>query len=158
MNWPYSACLFAVLAPRLTPLIFSQVLTIRVINAANGSPLPRERASISLLYEGNEKAPAGYQSVLELETDSNGEARFKLPMPPPAHLSVRVRLTSEHWRCGCAALVSTQAIMKEGLVVPVARHTSGGSLHPVKAEAGQILFLARRLTFLERILFPLAKG
>src|SRR5260370_41102353 len=134
---------------------FGQVLRARVINAKNGHPLPKQHISISLLYEKGEKIETKQGALLELETDINGEAQFTLPEATPAHLSARARLTSEHWRCGCWALVATQDAVQKGIVEGNELTTPA---KPVKAEPGEILFIARPLTFLERLLYPLEKG
>ena len=134
---------------------FGQVISARVINAKNGHPLPKQHISISLLDEKGEKIETKQGALLELETDINGDAQFTLPEAAPAHLSARARLTSEHWRCGCWALVATQDVVQKGIVEGNELTTPA---KPVKAEPGEILFIARPLTFLERLLYPLEKG
>jgi hypothetical protein len=126
-----------------------------VINAKNGRPLPKQNVSVSLLYEKSERAPAKYDALLHLETDVNGKAQFALPEPAPAHLSVGVRLTSEHWRCRCtAALVATQDLVQKGIVEG---HELTTSPTFVNVDPREILFVARPFTFLERVLYPLLK-
>ncbi len=125
----------------ISPLCFGQVIRMRVINAENGHPLPKQHISVSLLYEKNEKVPAKYDALLHLETDVDGEARFSLPEPAPAHLSATTSLTSEHWRCGCWALVVTQELIQNGIVEGQKLTTPAMQL---KAEPREILFVARR--------------
>src|SRR6266853_4743202 len=144
---------FLVLGSHLS--CFGQVISARVINAKNGHPLPKQHISISLLDEKGEKIETKQGALLELETDINGDAQFTLPEAAPAHLSARARLTSEHWRCGCWALVATQDVVQKGIVEGNELTTPA---KPVKAEPGEILFIARPLTFLERLLYPLEKG
>jgi hypothetical protein len=134
------------------------MIRVRVIDDTNGHPLPKQQVSISLLYEKGEKVPANYDALLQLETDVNGEVQFRLPEPAPAHLAAQVRLTSEHWHCGCTALVDTQDLIQKGLVGPEPGHGSTRSTASVKAEPGEILFVARPFTFFERLLYPLVKG
>jgi hypothetical protein len=133
---------------------FAQAMKIRVINAADGSPLPKQQVSVALLYEGGEKTPANYEPVLTGETDANGEARFPIPEPAPAHLSAHVRLTSEHWRCGCMALAVTQDVLQKGIVESAANSKKSA---PIKPTPGEILFVARPESFFERLLGPLVK-
>jgi hypothetical protein len=142
----------------LGPLCLAQVVAIRVINAADGRPLQKQRVSVSLLYEKGEKTPAKYDANLSLETDANGEAQFTLPEPAPRHLSAQVRLTSEHWHCGCGVLAATGEVIQKGIVGPLPRAESKKSAPPVKADPGEILFVARPLSFFERLLYPFVKG
>jgi len=134
----------------LSPLCFGQEVKIRVVNANNGHPLPKQKVSVALLYEKGEMTPANYDTNLSLETDGNGEVQFRLPEPAPVHFAVRVRLTSKHWHCKCVELVSTQVVVEKGIV-----QTPGPELPTsatkAKAGPGVILFIARPFTFLERL-------
>ena len=84
----------------------TQAIRIRVINVNNGHGLSQQNVSVSLLYGKDEMTPAKYDANLGAETDANGEARFLLPEPVPVHLAAQVRLTSEHWHCGCRLLTT----------------------------------------------------
>jgi hypothetical protein len=141
----------------LSSFCAAQVVTIRVIEAADGRPLQKQRVSVSLLYDKNEPTPTKYDAVLSLETDQNGEAQFRLPEPAPAHLATQVNLTSEHWRCGCSLLATTRDLIQKGIVEPKPGPESKKSAVLAKAEPGEILILARRLTLFERLLYPLMK-
>ena len=125
-----------------------------MVNSNNGQPLPKQSVSINLLYERGEKPPAKYEGNLVLETDAKGEAQFGLPEPAPAHIWVQVRLTSEHWHCGCMALATTQDVIQKGM----SDSESTTSIKNARAEPRIILFLARPFTLLERLLYPLMKG
>jgi len=98
------------------PSCVAQPLTIRVINAVDGRPLQKQKVSVSLLYEKGERTPPRYDTTLNLETDVNGEAHFRLPDPAPAHLSAQVHLPSERWRCGCGILAVIQDLIQKGAV------------------------------------------
>ena len=141
-------------APRVEQ---GQVIKIRIINSKNGQSLPKQPVSVSLLYEGSETKPAKYDALQHLDTDATGIARFVLPEPAPGHLSVGVRLTSEHWHCGCdaPALVLTKELTQKGIVI-------GRELSPptksVTAEPGELLFIARPFTVFEVLLYPLLQG
>jgi len=137
----------------------AQTVTIRVVNANDGSPLQHQPVSVSLLYEKGETTPAKYDANLSLQTDANGEIRFELPKPAPAHMAAQVRLTSEHWHCGCMVLAATQDVIEKGIVDSAASASeSKRSPALVKAVPGEILFVARPLSFWERLLYPFVKG
>jgi hypothetical protein len=129
-------------------------MRIRVVNSNNGQPLPKQSVSVNLLYDKGQKAPAKNEANLLLETDANGEAQFSLPEPAPAHLGAQVRLTSEHWHCGCMALAATEDVIQKGML----GSESTASSKSARLEPGVILFFARPFTFLERLLYPLMKG
>ena len=155
MKKQYYRCIIWFPVLGLSPLCFGQAVKIRVVNANNGHPLPKQKVSVALLYEKGEMIPANYGTNLSLETDGNGQVQFSLPEPAPVHLAARVRLASKHWHCKCTALVSTQVVVEKGIV-----QTPGPELptSATNAEAGPgvILFIARPFTFLER-LNPFAK-
>jgi hypothetical protein len=90
-------------------------------------------------------------------TDANGEARFRLPEPAPEHLAANVSVTSEHWHCGCGVLAVMQDVIQKGVVGPLPRVDSRKFAFPVEPVPGKILFVARPLSFFERLLYPLTK-
>src|SRR5262245_26315462 len=102
----------------LAPVCLAQEMKVRVINAANGRPLPKQAVSVSLLYDKtyDKEIPAKYDAVLNLQTDANGEAYFELPQPPPTHFAAQVRVDWSHWKCGCAILGSTDDLVQTGIV------------------------------------------
>ncbi len=133
---------------------FGQVIKVRLVNIKNGHPIQKQKITVSLLYEKSQKAPAKYDARVYLETDANGQTQFDLPEPPPAHLDVRVTLSSGHWHCGCMALTDTQDVIQKGVTVV---RPDPGSKAPLIAKAGEILFTARPYTFIERLLYPIEK-
>jgi hypothetical protein len=141
-------------APRVEQ---GQAIKIRIINGKNGHPLPKQPVSVSLLYEQSETKPEKYDAIQHLDTDANGVAQFSLPEPAPAHLGVVVRLTSEHWHCGCdaPALVVTKELIQKGIVK--GRELSSPA-KSVTAAPGEIVFVARPFTFFEALFYPLLKG
>jgi hypothetical protein len=151
-------CLVFVLLLLVEPLCFAQAVTVRVVNAADGHPLQKQQVSVSLLYEKGEKTPAKYEANLSLETDANGEARFTLPEPTPPHILAQVRLTSEHWRCGCGVLAASGDVIQKGIVGPLPGGEPKKTTASLKAAPGEILFVARPLSFFERLLYPFVKG
>jgi hypothetical protein len=158
MKTPYFRYLSWYLVLWLSPFCLAQGVTVRVIDATNGHPLQKQQISVSLLYDKGERTPAKYDATLSLETDINGEAQFTLPEPAPVRFAAQVRLTSEHWHCGCTALVTTQDVIHKGIVAAEPGHTSKKSTVAAQVAPGEILFVARPLTFFERLLYPLVKG
>jgi hypothetical protein len=142
----------------LGPICLAQEVTVRLINAANGRPLQKQAVSVSLLYDKryDKSIPAKYDAVLNLETDVNGEAHFRLPVPPPAHFSAQVHVDWSRWRCGCGIMGSTDDLIGKGIVGPVPTTDSSTSVR-LKAAPGQVLFVARPLSFFERLLYPIMK-
>jgi len=115
---------------------------VRVVNAANGHPLQEQAVSVSFLYdkEYDKEIPATYDAVLNLETDANGEAHFKLPEPAPVHFSAQVKVDWSHWKCGCGVLGSTDDLVRKGIVGPMATTDSNKSARLLKSTPGEILF------------------
>jgi hypothetical protein len=140
----YCRCLAWLCLLWIAPVSLAQVITIRVINAKNGHPLPRKNIMVSLRGEKNERGPLH----LQLKTDVRGEARFALPDPVPTRLSAVVRLKSRTWRCRCLAFVATQDAIQRGIVEG---QNLAGAAAPVKAEPGEIIFVARRRPFFEEL-------
>ena len=140
----------------ISPSCFGQVIKVRIINGRDGNPLPKQPIAVSPLYEEGEQKPEKYDALLHHDTDAKGTAQFDLPEPSPAHLSVGARLTSKYWHCGCdiPARVVTKELVQKGIVV--GRELSSPTTS-VNAEPGEILFVARPLTFFQRLFYPLLK-
>ena len=148
----YLACFVLLLAG---PLSSAQTVRIRVINGENGKPLQKQQVSASLIYRKGENAPEKYDAILNLETDSNGEAQFSLPEPAPAHLSAQLKIDWGRWHCGCRVLAVTQDVIQRGIVESAA--VREGSSASIKADPGEILLVTRPMSFFERLLYPLLK-
>jgi hypothetical protein len=142
----------------VSSLSAAQSITIRVVDAKNNRSLQKQHVSLSLLYDKDELAPTHYESVLQMETNSNGEAHFTIPEPAPLHVAVRVRLTDEHWRCGCITVAATKDVLHSGMLVGLPDSKSNKATSNIAQKPGEIVFLAHRLTFFERLLYPLLKG
>lgn len=142
----------------LAPACLAQEARIRVINGANGDPLPKLTISVSFLYDKkyDKEVPANYDVFLNLETDKNGEAHFKFPRPPPTHFSAQVRVDL-HWHCGCLVLASTEDLSREGVNAPSSASDEKKFAARYKAAPGEILVIARPLSFFERLLYLLMK-
>jgi len=139
------------------PFCFAQTVTVRIMNAARGHPLQNQHVPVSLLYEKGEKTPAKYEANLTMKTDANGEAHFTLPEPAPPHISAQVRLTLEHLRCGCGVLATTEDVIQKGIVGPLPGGQPKKAAATLKALSGEILIVARPLSFFERLLYPFVK-
>lgn len=130
---------------------FAQELTIRVLNAKDGKPLPEE--SVTVQFLGQAAAPP----PLQLQTDQIGEARFDVPTPSPKVLSVRVVLTSERWHCACSVMTETAKVVRDGVTQAPPRKDEQSSKSNLIAKPGEIVVVARPFTLLEKLLFPLLK-
>jgi len=137
----------------------AQEAKIRVINGANGRPLPKLAVSVSFLYDKkyDKEIPANYGRSLKLETDVNGEAHFRFLQPPPTHFSARVWVDDSRWKCGCGILGSTDDLVREGVMWPVPSSEEKKSAARYKAAPGEILIIARPLSFFERLFYPIMK-
>jgi hypothetical protein len=156
MEISYIRYLVCFLVLWVAPACLAQAVTIRVINAADGHPLQKQQISVTFFYDKGEKRPAKYEATLSLETNVNGEAQFTFPEPAPAHLAAQVRIDWGRWKCGCGVLAATEDLIQKGIVESAA--TPKKSPVPVKAVPGEILFVARPLSFFERLLYPFVKG
>jgi hypothetical protein len=157
----YLACCLVL---SVAPCCLAQDAKIRVINGANGRPMPKLAVSVSFWYDKkyDKEIPANYDRSLKLETDGNGEAHFKFPQPPPIHFVAEVRMNSPHWYCGCVILASTDGLVREGTVGPLDVGPLGGKdakkfAARYKAAPGEILVIARPFSFFDRLLYPLTK-
>jgi hypothetical protein len=164
-HFPYLLCLLLLC---LSSRCIAQQITVRVIDARNGHPLQKRQISIKLFYcegkmtplglfycKGETTPPAQYDQTLRFETDVNGEARFQLSEPVPAHLTASVDITEEHWFCGCLLSVATQDVVQKGITGPKPGYGWIGPHASVKPVPGEILVLARPWTPFERIWIPL---
>lgn len=142
----------------VAPSCVAQEVKIRVINGADGRPLPKLAISVAFLYDKkyDKEIPANYDVSLKLETDKNGEVHFKFPQPPPVHFSAQVRVDL-HWHCGCLILASTEDLVREGINGPIAVSDEKKFAARYRAAPGEILVIARPLSFFERLLYPLMK-
>jgi|HubBroStandDraft_5_1064220.scaffolds.fasta_scaffold328211_2 hypothetical protein len=136
---------------------FGQTIKIRITDVKEGRPLGKLTVSVGLVYDKNEKPPPDVDTHFLLETDSNGDTQFTLPKPPPSHVAAQAHLTWEHWHCGCAMLIATRDLLQNGFVAGDPRSKAARAAAPLKADPGEILFVASRFSFWERLLYPLTK-
>jgi hypothetical protein len=140
------AVLASVFIATLATACVAQEVTVRVINAKNGQPLPNE--SVVVQFMGTQAS----SSSMQLTTDAKGEAHFNIPDSQTEHLDVRVVLKSGHWDCGCWVMTDPKTV-QQGIVAytPIKNHDM-----PV-AKPNEIIVLARPLRFIERLLWPIVK-
>jgi len=136
----------------LSSVCFAQQLRVRVLNARNQQPLEKQTVTVQYLSE----KPPSASSPLRLETDNRGEARFTLPNPVPTSVNIKVSLTSEHWHCGCWVMADTAQVLRNGVAQPPSSKRAKKT-ETVRAEPGEVVILARPLTFGERLLYPFLK-
>jgi hypothetical protein len=141
----------------LAPPVRAQTLTVRIVNARSGRPLRGETVTVALLYGRGQTPPAGYPAIMNQQTDARGEARFLLPKRLPEHFSAQAQVDWSRWRCGCGILGSTRALLRRGVVGPVARTGLRKPAPPLKATPGEVLFVARPLSLFQRLLYPIMK-
>jgi hypothetical protein len=143
----------------VAPSCLAQEAKIRVIDGVDGRPLPKLAISVSFLYDKkyDKEIPANYDASLKLETDKNGEAHFKFPQPPPVHFLAEVRVDWSHWHCGCGVIGSTEDLVRQGINGPSPASDEKKLAVRYKATPGEILVIARPLSFFERLLYPLTK-
>jgi hypothetical protein len=130
----------------------AQELTVRVLNAKNRQPLPKQTVTVQYL---NEKPP-GASAPVTLKTDDHGEARFSVPSPLPATVNVMVSLTSEHWNCGCWVMAETAKVLHDGVAGPLPS-VNTKNVESFRPEPAEVVILASPFTFWQRLLYPLVK-
>lgn len=133
---------------------FGQTLRVRILSPKDGQRLAKQEVSLSLLYYRGERTPVKYDAVVRLQTDVRGEAQFLLPQPYPSHFSVQATLSGP-WRCGCSAFGSTEDLLQKGVTIDLAHEL--GTSDAMRAGPGEVVFVARPLTFFEKLLWPFVK-
>ncbi len=131
-------------------LCLGQTVAVRVIDE-KGKPLEKRRVAFSVdgLKNGQ---PVGRDQ--NQETDAKGEARFALASSPPDVFFFYVDLGSPYWHCGCVGIAKTKTVVEEGILQSAATKNSEGLF---KTKPGEVLIVARKLSFMERLLYPLMK-
>jgi hypothetical protein len=123
----------------------AQEITVRVFNAKNGQPLPNE--TVKVQFMGSETS----SSPVRLATDIKGEAHFNIPNHTE-HIDVRVVLKSGHWDCGCWVTADTKQVQQGVLAYTPVRGREAPAAKP-----NEIVVMARPLSFIENLLWPLVK-
>jgi hypothetical protein len=94
---------------------------------------------------------------LELKTNAHGEAFFSVSAPLPTRILVAVvPKTNQHWRCNWRGTCGIYLTPEEALRYGVAFYESEKKADR-KTDSGEILFVARRSTFWQYLIGPLAK-
>ncbi len=94
---------------------------------------------------------------LQLKTNAVGEANFSVPAPVPTRMLVAVvPKTNQHWRCNwrgtCGISLTTEEALRNGVAFYESEKRAN-----MKSNPGEILFVARRWTFWQHLIGPLAK-
>jgi hypothetical protein len=148
-------CVIFLMLLSVAPVCGAQDVTVRLVNAENGHPLPKWKVSVSFYFE--KKSPANHAQSLNLTSNENGEAHFEMPQPRPEHFSAHVQPDSPYWKCGCALLGSTEELLRKGIVGPLPIINPKVAPARLRAAPGEVLVVARPLSFWERLLYPLEK-
>lgn len=127
-----------------------QTVTFRVITD-KGKPLEERKVSFSLDGFKNGE-PVGRGQVQE--TDKNGEAKFTIPPSPPNSFFFYVDLGSPHWHCSCSGIPKTEGVLQSGILQSAASKESKSSF---ETKPGEVLVIARKFSFIERLFYPLMK-
>lgn len=128
----------------------AQMITFRVITD-QGKPIKKRSVSISFDGLKNGK-PIGRGQTQE--TDENGEARFTLPPSGRDFFFFYVDLGSPYWFCGCDGIPKIQDVVQRGIVQSAARKDPSKSFEP---KPGEVLIVARKFSFIDRLLYPFMK-
>jgi hypothetical protein len=143
----------------LGPLCMAQEVTVRIVNVANGRPVSKQGVSVAFLYDNeyHKETPTKRSKGVDLVTDLNGEAHFDLPEPAPVHFSAVVHMDESRWHSGGILGATTDLVQKGVVVGAVTKTDSKKSAELFKAVPGEILFVARPLSFFERLFYPIMK-
>lgn len=130
------------------------VITVRVIDARNGSPYKKLRLRVDLLraawssraYRIGSNPWAENLIATKLETTNDkGEVTFDLPVPLPGVISV------DTGRTGCGAgYFDTRAVIETGVVGENGCRTKFAKKHvKFQAKPGEIIYFATHVGFFE---------
>ena len=160
------SCFALLFFSSVSPACFGQMVTIRIVNVTNESPVGNERVYISGISgkaakEEDERLKLETKPIsadLILTTDPKGEVGFVLPNPAPVYFYVRTALSESHWDCTCLVRISTEEVVQKGLVT-LSPYAARGKPRPqIQPKSGEVLFALRPLPLWVRFLFPLLKG
>jgi hypothetical protein len=153
---PFAVVLF------LSSFCSAQQVTIRVVNSGDRQPLPGWK--VDVYYVNQTEGNGALQGSQHLQTDADGAVQFTLPQSVPDVLTVdafpQVKEQVEKWY-PCSVRAETAVVVQKGIQSkPCA---AGITAHgKVRANPGQILILAERVTLWDRIwrtiLGPLVRG
>jgi hypothetical protein len=142
----------------LSSFCFAQQVTIRVVNSSDGQPLPGWKVDVYFVNQTQGKG--ALQGAQHLQTDADGVAQFALPQSIPDVLRVwafpQVKEQIGNWY-DSSVKAETAVVVQKGI------QSKGITAHgKVRANPGQILILAKRVTLWDRtmrtIFGPLARG
>ena len=136
----------------LAPLCFGQVIVVKLLNGADGSPVADKLVKVRLHYP--KSVPADYVEPLVVQhTGSDGEMRFFIPPDvKPQWLGIRVEFDERGFSCACRVETEPETVLRKGLVVDRRIGNIKTSV-PIEAQPAQVIFIARPRSFLGRVLF-----
>jgi hypothetical protein len=136
---------------------FGQIVTVRVVNAADGKPVAAQKILISGIKGTGDTPGEARQKLLAkhaspdatLVTEAEGRVQFDLPTVPPTKFYVRAMLRPPVWDCSsCLVTVSTEELVRKGLWVGLHDDAS------VQLQPGEILFRMRPTPLWARVFWP----
>jgi len=131
----------------MAPRCFAEYMTLKVVHEGDGTPVSEQYITMQLQYENS-----GEQRQISQRTDSAGEARFRVPLRRPDSVRIEVHFNERGFRCSCRVQTEPETVFRTGLVIaPRTRKSENSSL--IEARPGQIVFVARPSSLLQKILF-----
>jgi hypothetical protein len=127
-------------------ICFAQEFSVRMIDARNGQALPNETVTVTFT-EHELKGLTG-------KTDASGTVAFQLSTPIPLKVLVR---NYDLYPCYQLTSVNTKTLMQSGIVSRCSKQDQAcrcnfsKRVSEIKANAGQIVLLARPETLWEKI-------
>src|ERR1700692_3105551 len=132
-------------------LCFGQVahpIIVRVLNGKDSTPIAGQ---IVIMHLRVGKASGDeHDIIVHYQTDSHGEVQI-LSELAPENLDVMVSLQGNNLHCPRHVLVKTSTVIREGLMV--ASHGRGLNSSTIQAAPGEIVFVARPLSALEKVVY-----
>lgn len=129
----------------------AQDFSVRLINVRNGRPFPNH--TVTIQYRKTVEQSLDFET-LTVKTNENGSAIFHLPMPLPRKVSVT---TFDLYPCYDLQPTDTQQLGELGVASHCSKPSQGcrckfsKRASQIKARPGEIVLLARPLTFREKL-------
>ena len=127
----------------------AQDLSVQLIDARDGHPLPNRPLTVTFIREGAESFDG-----FSLKTDASGKAVFRLPSPIPHHVQLNAY---DLYPCYQLTTLDVGVLKTAGIVSRCSKQSQACRCNfskeadGMKATPGQILLFARPETLWERI-------
>jgi len=128
-------------------------ITVRIIDAKSGKPFSGIRVAIST-WNGTfniHKPPLPPKHVDVSSTNSKGIAIFHLPNPLPDHMGFDIGGLRDFAGCWTLPDVSSEAVIRFGVVAEYNKAKCGGAAISVSAKPGEITIMDNKLSLPERM-------